>query len=305
MKKQKLSLKEIIFRRCRKNGVSVARIKCISDYLEKIIFELHPFLDKNFVARLVDDQEFENRMSELYFISALRNNHLTLFHKSNAGLDIWINEISGWGEFVCAHNTEKMERENVIGKVRSVNNDETLLRITSILKDKSDKIKEDVKKGRIRENESIILFISTRLLRDPYPMNPEGDVSSFVRALFPLSEPFFTVNVNTKESRMGRKYQLGIPKNGTVIKNDFFLSKENELISAVVFSYSSIYHDFFYPASSSKNGDDFIVVHNPLAKNPIPHRLFNCFQEYVCEYEEGVSFTIRDILTKESDPQID
>ena len=266
-----------------------------SDYLEKIICELEPFLDKNFVARLVDDQEFENRMSELYFISALRNNHLTLSHKSNAGLDIWINEISGWGEFVCAHNTEKMEKENVIGKVRSVNNDETLLRITSILKDKSSKIKEDVKKGRIKENEPIILFLSTRLLIDPYPMNPEGDICSFVRALFPLSEPLFTVNINTKESQMGRKYQLGISKNGTIINNDFFLSKENELISAVVFSYSSIFHDFNNPTSSFKNGDDFIVVHNPLAKNPIPHRLLKCYEEYVCEYEENISFTIRDI----------
>ena len=295
MSKQKPTLREILFHRYRKIDLSVIEIERLSNYLEKIIFELQPFLDKNFIARLSSDSAFADRLYELYFISALKNNNLSLEHKSDAGLDIWINDISGWGEFVCAHNTLEMKKNNVQGEARIVDNDETLLRITSVLRDKSKKILNDVNKKRVKENQPIILFLSTGQLIDWRPMNPKGDICSFIRAILPISEPTLMINMVTKGSRLCRKYQFGIPKKDTVVENNFFLEKQNELISAVVFSYCSIYSRFDNPSSSFMNGDDFIVVHNPLAKNPIPHGLLKCREEYVCEYEENVSFSIRNI----------
>ena len=295
MSKQKPTLREILFHRYRKNDLSVIEIERLYNYLEKIILELQPFLDKNFIARLSSDSAFADRLYELYFISALKNNNLSLEHKSDAGLDIWINDISGWGEFVCAHNTEEMKKNNILGEARIVDPNETLLRITSVLKTKSDKILDDLSKGRVEDNQPIIIFLSTGQLIDWRPMNPKGDICSFVRAVLPISEPTLMINMSTKESQLCRKYQFGIPKKNVVVENDFFLEKQNELISAVVFSYCSIYNRFDNPSSSFKDGDDFIVVHNPLAKNPIPHRLLKCREEYVCEYEENVSFSIRNI----------
>ena len=188
-----------------------------------------------------------------------------------------------------------MEKNNVLEKARIVDNDESLLRITTVLKAKSNKILEDVDKGRVKDNQPVILFLSTGQLIDWLPMNPKGDICSFIRAILPISEPTLMINMVTKASRLCRKYQFGIPKKNVVVENDFFLEKQNELISAVVFSYCSIYNRFDNPSSSFKDGDDFIVVHNPLAKNPIPHRLLKCREEYVCEYEENVSFSIRNI----------
>lgn len=295
MSKRKPTLKEILFNRYQKNGISDFEIEPLSNYLEKIIFEQQAFLDKNFIARLNSDNDFADRLYELYFISALKNNNLSLEHKSDAGLDIWINDISGWGEFVCAHNTEEMKKNNILGETRIVDPNETLLRITSVLKTKSDKILDDLSKGRVEDNQPIIIFLSTGQLIDWRPMNPKGDICSFVRAVLPISEPTLMINMSTKESQLCRKYQFGIPKKNVVVENDFFLEKQNELISAVVFSYCSIYNRFDNPSSSFKDGDDFIVVHNPLAKNPIPHRLLKCREEYVCEYEENVSFSIRNI----------
>lgn len=295
MSKRKPTIKEILFNRYQKNGISDFEIEPLSNYLEKIIFEQQAFLDKNFIARLNSDNDFADRLYELYFISALKNNNLSLEHKSDAGLDIWINDISGWGEFVCAHNTEEMKKNNILGEARIVDPNETLLRITSVLKTKSDKILDDLSKGRVEDNQPIIIFLSTGQLIDWRPMNPKGDICSFVRAVLPISEPTLMINMSTKESQLCRKYQFGIPKKNVVVENDFFLEKQNELISAVVFSYCSIYNRFDNPSSSFKDGDDFIVVHNPLAKNPIPHRLLKCREEYVCEYEENVSFSIRNI----------
>lgn len=304
MSKRKLTLREILslrFHEFDKDEIE-KRIK----YFEEIISELKNFLDRNFVARLINEREFEDRMSELYFVSALRNNKLIIEHKSNKGLDIWIDDISGWGEFVCAHNAEEMDDNDGQEKTRIVNPNETLLRITTVLKDKSDKIIDDIKKGLIKENQPIILFLSTRLLIDPTPMNPEGDICSFVRALFPISEPMLSVNMTTMQGYLQRKYQYGISKtNGALVENNFFLDEKYSSISAIVFSYRSIYYNINYPESSFRNGDDFIIVHNPLARNPIKHGLLNGFEEYVCDYEKGVSFTIKDILAKEAIPQTD
>jgi type I restriction enzyme S subunit len=295
MRKNIPSLTSLLLNRYGKYGTQIQEIENISNYLGKILSENESFLDENFLSRLVSNSEFDNRMAELYFISALRSNCFSLEHKSNEGLDIWINDISGWGEFVCAHNTPEMKKNSEVNEIRRVNNNDTLLRITTVLKSKSDIIKRNLAKGLIHENEPVVLFLSTSLLIDPFPMNPEGDVCSFARSLFPISEPVVYVNVNTGEGKMGRNYQYGIPKKDVIVENDFFLNETNSLISAVVFSYCSIFYRYDHPTSLFKDGDDFIIFHNPLAKNPIQHGLMKCWQEYVCEYEKDASFTIRNI----------
>lgn len=295
MGKNNPSLTSLLSNRYGKYGIQLQEIEKLSNYLGKIFCEHESVLDDNFLSRLVSDGEFDNRLAELYFISALRNNGFSLEHKSNEGLDIWINDISGWGEFVCAHNTPEMERNSAINKTRKVNNNDTLLRITTVLKSKSNIIKRNLAKGLIHENEPVVLFLSTSLLIDPFPMNPEGDVCSFARALFPFSEPAVYVNVNTGEGKMSRKYQYGIPKKDVIVENDFFLNETNSLISAVVFSYCSIFYRYDNPTSLFKEGDDFIIFHNPLAQNPIQHGVIKCQQEYECEYEKNMSVTIRNI----------
>jgi len=284
--------KRLVEKHYRENNVAEERISAIVSYFAEKFEMYMQYVDDDFEKRL-HGNEFLSRMSELYFVEALLESGLNITHKSNEGLDIWINDIKGWGEFVAATDSKDMEHKKY--EVRTIKDEDSLLRMTSVVNTKFNKVRADIAKGLIAENEPVILFLSLSSMWDRFPMNPEGDVCSYLRALFPISAPYVELNITRNTSELKRKYELGLPKNGSSIENDYFLKEENSMISAVVFSYSSIFHGFEKHEKPFKSGEDFVIAHNPLAKNPIQTGLFNCWQEYVCEYEKGKSFTLRDV----------
>ena len=266
--------------------ISPKRILDISNFLAHKFSLYVSYLDDGFEKRLVDD-EFMSRLNEFYIVEALLNNNMKLEHKGNAGLDIWIENIKGWGEFVAATD-DAVEKNRSIEGTFSTNENYHLLRLTSVINTKILKSKRDIEKGLVKGNEPVILFVSSGGLRDPFLLTPEGLVSTYLRAVFPLGEAVLYVNPVAKTSEMRRDYKLGIPKKGVSISNDFFLKEENAHISAVVFSCRTILQQFFFPDVEFKSGDDFVIVHNPLANNLIPAGLLKGRHEYICTFTDGI-----------------
>jgi hypothetical protein len=66
-------------------------------------------------------------------------------------------------------------------------------------------------------------------------------------------------------------------KNGVEISTDIFLKSEYEGLSAVLYSNVS------FGRRPTKMGEDYILVHNPKAKNPCPHGLLGIGTEYTVE----------------------
>lgn len=282
------ALKTNFYQRLRKNSVKILEISKRFQFLSSKYEKYKDFLDTSFEKRLVGG-EFNSRLTELYFIEALVESGLHIQHKGDCGPDIWINDISGWGEFVAATELPERQLRGKPFEVRNVDLDEPLVRISSVLSTKSKKLKMDITKGIVKADEPIVLFVSTRQLRDPYPMNPEGQLSSFARAVFPLNKPTLTFYPDSHSSSWSYEFDPGLKKNETTkIENNYFISKDNSHISAVVFSYSSIFDEYFSPNHNAKSGDDFVVIHNPRASNPITSGLFNCSEEYECSYDGDV-----------------
>ena len=101
-----------------------------------------------------------------------------------------------------------------------------------------------------------------------------GCLPSVLRTVYPISEVKATINLtNPNKSKIGQNYQTYIRKikpNKTEIEipTDVFLKYDYSQISAVLFNYS-------------KFNNNFILVHNYYAKNPIKRKMFKNCNEFV------------------------
>lgn len=264
-------------------NMSTEKLKRRLNVLKKKIERCAPYVDNNFIKKL--NPEFSSRLTELYFLDSLMNNSLKISHQNDAGMDIWIDDINGWGEFVAATNGSEGKKHSLKplcnGEVTDsdLNDDLLIGRVISVISTKIKKINADVKKGLIKCNQPVVLFVSTAFLYELVPISLKEDLNGFLRAVLPISTPFFMLRPEGK-SGIERDSKLGIikPKESGVINidNDIFLKEESKFVSAVVFSYQCI----FKQRKRFQNGNDFIVVHNPCAKNPIKYRLFKNDKEY-------------------------
>jgi hypothetical protein len=267
--------------------ISPKKILGISNFIAQKYCTYSQYLDGGFEKRI--NVEFASRLNELYCIEALLNNKMKLAHRGNVGLDIWIENIKGWGEFVAA--TDTAEQLKIFKEEKAFISDENyhLSRLTSVINTKLEKIQRDMEKGLIHNDEPIVLFVSSAYLNDPYLISPKGFVSTYLRAVFPIGEATMYVNPIAKTSRLKRDYKFGISKaNGAKIGNNYFLREEFAFISAVVFSYQTVLQPYFCPEVKFKSGDEFIIVHNPLAKNPISIGLLKGRHEYKCSFANGI-----------------
>jgi hypothetical protein len=167
-------------------------------------------------------------MSEMYLIESIIKKDIQIEHKSNAGPDIWIKDIKGWGEFVAATDSQEYlkTQEDTINSSRE---EYLLSRLTSVLNKKSThNVSKWISEKTTESNEPIILFISSAWLKNPFPLTPEGSINTYLRAVFPISEAIVFINPITKKAFIDRKYKSCIKKaNEKMIENDFFLRKEN------------------------------------------------------------------------------
>ncbi len=62
---------------------------------------------------------------------------------------------------------------------------------------------------------------------------------------------------------------------GSSIETDLFLNPDYQGLSGIIYSQKDLFN------LPSQMGDEFIFVHNPLAKNPIPDEYFKFGVEYV------------------------
>ena len=280
-------LKRNIWKFYRGKMISPKNVLEVSNFIAQKYCAYNQYLDGGFEKRI--NVEFTSRLNELYCVEALLNNKMKLKHRGNAGLDIWIENIKGWGEFVVATDTAEQKKKYEEEKDCASDENYHLSRLTSVIKTKLEKIQRDMEKGLIHDDEPIVLFVSSAYLNDPYLISPKGFVSTYLRAVFPIGEATMYVNPIAKTSRLRRDYKFGISKvNGAKIGNNYFLRDEFAFISAVVFSYQTVLQPYFCPEVKFKSGDEFVIVHNPLAKNPIPIGLLKGHHEYKCSFENEI-----------------
>lgn len=254
-------------------------------------------VDANLAARLcaTDDNTYWQALSEVMIALQLRKSGIEPVHVE-PGPDFLI-ELEGqrtWIEVICPspngipHDWLAFES----GKVQSVPHEAMLLRWTSAIKEKAEKLigppgepaKGYLKKGIVRNGDAYVVAVNARLLRSRYPVL-EG-VSQFpfaVEATFSVGPYEITINRDTMETiSSGHRHRPRIPKpNGAQVPADTFLDPRFAPISA-------IWATDMDECALRDRSVPMAVVHNPLATAPVLVGRLPSQTEYVAVSEGDV-----------------
>jgi hypothetical protein len=158
---------------------------------------------------------------------------------------------------------------------QSIPTEGLILRYCEAIDKKFRKLLGYFEKGVVKDSESYVIAINSRSL--PFgiyePPNPR-----ILQALFPVGDFFVTIDRRTKRVvRRGHHYRPRIEKrSGKPVSTDIFLDPTYAGISAVLFCPANVWHR---PPTDAEIGLDFMLIHNPMAKNKIPHQGLKCGRE--------------------------
>lgn len=166
------------------------------------------------------------------------------------------------------------------GGVQAVPRDKMIIRYRQSLDVKEKKYREYVNDGTVSTDDIKVIAVSRGELRRA---GSDGDrLPYIVSAVFPAGQEFITFDRETGNVvGGGRHFQPTIAKaNGKPVETLFFTDPDHADISAVIYSSSDIGN------IPRQHGADLIVIHNPLANNPLPQGALNIPMEYWAEQDE-------------------
>lgn len=209
---------------------------------------------------------------------------------NKAGPDFCLN-IGGkkvWIEAITAspgqENSPDCVPEGALGIAQAVPRDKIILRYRASLAEKEKKYASYLKKGVVEEDDIKIIAVSGGSLR----RWPTSDTHPFIlSAVFPMGHHFLSIERQTGEVvDQGRHFQPCVKKNnGAEVETLFFLDPAHSDISAVIYSSS----DMGNPPK--QHGSDLLIIHNPLARNPIPRSSLKLPTDYWIE-DVGEAWTL-------------
>jgi hypothetical protein len=193
----------------------------------------------------------------------------------NEGPDLFADEPAVWLEAVvvrCGTGPDALQYPEM-GKVYNYSPDGVVLRLRSVIKDKSEQLKRHVDNGIIKPGQATVIAISGVTLPHRWSgANPP----EIVRAVYPASNLVIEIDRATNASRGHYvEYRDRVKKkHGAEISTDVFLGNELAHVSAVLYGED----DWVNP--SSPPGSDFKIVHNFAAETPLPDGWFPAGDEY-------------------------
>ena len=159
------------------------------------------------------------------------------------------------------------------GVVQNVPSNEMLIRIASALKAKNEKYKKYLVDGIVKDADQFIIAVCRGDLG-----HVDAAMPLILRAVFAIGHQTLTMPRDGSPSRSGWSTVPFIEKqNGSKVPMTFFLEKEHEGISAVIYSKDTVLN---HP---DVIGDDIVVVHNKLAKNHLSDGVLDSFKTYKCD----------------------
>ncbi|MBI4164986.1 MAG: hypothetical protein HY508_04550 [Acidobacteria bacterium] len=250
------------------------------EYLERIRQESSPYVDADAEEKATRD--LAPVFWELQLAHAVKSAgknlvpRKSLAYKNNKGPDLFAADYPGiWFEAVvvkCGTGPDALQYPEVM-KVYSYNPDGVVLRLRSVIRDKSKQIQEYIAAGIIKPDQAAVIAISGVTLphRHSGIFPPE-----IVRSVYPVNNPVIEISRATMAVTDSYvEYRDRVKKSlGAEVETDIFLNPEFSHISAVLFDES----DWVNPPSPP--GVGFKLVHNSMATTPVPDGWFPVGDEY-------------------------
>ena len=269
----------------------------IVQHIEQVHCLTRDVLDKNFPVEF--RKQFHPRYAEMYIAATLMSRcGFKVTHPSDNGPDFFLPNLECWIEVVTATNGEEGDPNRLLsleaGKGCKRPTDKIILRLTNALSKKLRITRKYLAEEIIKHDQVIVIFINGGRMswREPGPIIPE-----IVQAVLGAGDPAIEINKKTREYRRTvSDTRLNVPKKSknahadVPVSTDYFLDRKYDYISAVVYSWANADN----PIEKNKWGQDFVTVHNPMAKNPLPDGSFQCGCEYTME-EHATEFSINRI----------
>jgi type I restriction enzyme S subunit len=256
----------------------------IRSFMENLWRKYRPYADKHFMQQMQVD--LDSRFWEMYLACTLLENSIPP-SSSPAGPDILIEHESGriWIEAIAptggADNNPDRVPDMKPGVVTEVPGDEIVLRYRAAISEKYDrKYHSYVESGLIMPTDSYIIAINGCKI-DAAIMETEHP--RILKAVFPIGD--LQVTIDTKTGIViDTKYQLRFKirrASGADVRTDLFLNPEYASLSGVLYSYASV------RKVPNKMGEDFVLIHNPLATNRLPYGFLKVGREYIPTEDNG------------------
>lgn len=246
--------------------------------LENMYKKFLPYADKNFHDLIKKD--FHNRFWEMYLGNYFLEKKFKLKQKENdKGPDIQIIKpiivnieatISTGGEGLDSVKEPELE------KVVAVPHDQICLRYINSIDCKFDKYIKYLRDGTIKKDEPFVIAINGFIVPHRYS---DIDPPNIVKSVLPFGDEYFNINIETKRViDRGYFYQPFIKKvNESEVSKTLFQDEKYSGISGIIFSVVDIFN------MPEIMGKEFIFIHNPLAKNPLPRGWLRSGREYWAE----------------------
>ncbi|EYC52912.1 hypothetical protein AZ34_12725 [Hylemonella gracilis str. Niagara R] len=225
---------------------------------------------------------FLQRFWEMYLACTLIERGIEVHRVGDAGPEFYFLEQGRrvWVEAVAPTAGEGADQvpDIVPGEAFMVPSEKVVLRFTNAYRTKSLKFHDDVKKGRVNEDDLILLAINSRGV----PHGPfGGDMPFFLKAFLPFGN--LTLEIDRRTRRVVDRYHKHRPvimkKNQSSVGTAGFLDPESGPFVGVLHSAVDCANQ------PLKLGDDFHLLHNPSASWGLPIERFEWCTQY--EYAEN------------------
>jgi len=263
----------------------------VRSFMEELWRRYCPYGDADFRQQLHID--LDSRFWEMYLTCTLLDNSIPVKPKpKGAGPDILIEHDSGriWIEAIAPTSGSQDNPDQVpglkTGVVSPVPEEQIILRCRSAISEKYDnKYYEYLDNGVVLPSDAYVIAINSCKIESA---RMESDPPRILKAVYPIGHRQITIDKKLgKIIRNGFQIRYSIKRaSGTVIPTDLFLNQKYENLSGVLYSRASV------RKLPDQLGDDFVFIHNLMAKNRISHAFLRVGTEYVA-HEKPNSYEIR------------
>ncbi len=284
----------------------------IRDFIEEMWEAYWPYADSDFLPK-AQNRDFQACYWEMYLGCSIlhqgmqiepRVERKRLWGSPDQGPDfkivapyrLWLEAVApgpGTGEDAVP--------EVEFGVVRDVPDDEVKLRLLQAIREKARQRLHFIQRGWIDPADCYVVAVNIGKI----PHVPDLPTPRIVRAVFGLGLPEVSMNVDSG-ALSDRRYQSQAQvskKSSAPVSTRIFLNDEQsdhpddvgyEGLSAVLSSEMTPFNSYepWFDHDKYVIGDDYCIIHNPLAKNPSPHGFLKCGQEYWLNNERVLEFNL-------------
>ena len=248
-------------------------------FIQALWDECEPFVDLNAQSHAM--QDLPSVFWELYLAHALRKAGVSLVpqprtKKRQRGPDLRSENPEVWIEAItptAGTGADAME-STPLGVCYDVPVQSFILRLRSAIKEKAGKMAGYINDGVIPADRPAVIAISSCLL--PTNIQEQPHVPRIVRAVFAVGNLVLEIDpTHRRATEMSVEHRDAIANaKGASIRTDVFLDPAFAHISALIYSYQD------WVNIPKQPGAELVVVHNPLATNPLPDGWLPVGKEY-------------------------